>query len=148
MAKNDPLVAPVSWNEQLYSNTKKLRIGYIVDDPFFPASEANKRAILESVEILKKNGHELIPLKFPNLEKASFNFVALISSAGDFKPYTNLIGCEPLIQEYKTIKMSALVPGFLRSTIAWILSMIGEKRMGSLVLSTGNTKLVISETYI
>ena len=138
MWKNDPLVAPVSWNEELYADKQKLRIGYIVDDPFFPVSEANKRAILESVELLKKNGHELIPLKFPNLEKASFNFVGLITSAGDFKPYQDLIGCEPLIQEYKTIKMSAMVPGFLRRTIAFILSVLGEKRMASLVLSTGN----------
>lgn len=137
MWKKDPFVAPVGWNEDLYSSKQQLRIGYIVDDPFFPASEANKRAILESVEILKKRGHELIPLKFPNMEKAAFNFVAMVTAAGEFKPYQDLIGCEPLINEYKTIKTSAMIPGFLRSTIAFILNLLGEKRMATLVFSTG-----------
>ena len=41
----------------MYKESRKLTIGYYVDDGFFAAVPAMQRAVLETVEKLHKKGH-------------------------------------------------------------------------------------------
>ena len=55
--EQDPYVPPVLWNEDLYKEGKKYRIGYYVDDGWFSPIPAIQRAVLEAkVDELLKGG--------------------------------------------------------------------------------------------
>lgn len=47
---------------------KKLKFGYYTSDGFIKASPACKRAVLETVEALRKQGHECIEFEVPSRE--------------------------------------------------------------------------------
>lgn len=44
---------------------RKLKVGYYVDDGFVPASPACARAVMETVEALRKDGHTVVEFKPP-----------------------------------------------------------------------------------
>jgi Asp-tRNA(Asn)/Glu-tRNA(Gln) amidotransferase A subunit family amidase len=56
-----------------------LKFGYYFDDGVTVASPPVKRAILETIEALKSQGHEVILVTPPNILEAVRIFVALTS---------------------------------------------------------------------
>jgi len=59
-----------------------MKFGYYIDDGVSIASPPVKRAILETVEALQKQGHEVIQVTPPNVLQAVRIFLALTSAEG------------------------------------------------------------------
>jgi len=59
----DPFVPPLPFNREQYTpkTAKPLRVGYLLDDGWFTPSAACSRAVQETVDALKANGHTVIP---------------------------------------------------------------------------------------
>ncbi|XP_043556023.1 fatty-acid amide hydrolase 1-like [Chiloscyllium plagiosum] len=66
----DPSVPPIPFNEQMYTNTKRLRIGYFENDEYWIPTPSMKRAVLETKELLEKAGHTLVSFTPPNVYNA------------------------------------------------------------------------------
>ena len=47
MFEKDFLVPQLPFDEKAYKSKRKLKIGYILNDAYFPVSEANQRAVKE-----------------------------------------------------------------------------------------------------
>ncbi|KAG6894190.1 hypothetical protein C0992_007163 [Termitomyces sp. T32_za158] len=63
---NEQSIAPIPYRQiQL---PPKLRFGYYTSDNFVKASPACQRAVLETVEALRKKGHECIEFNVPGGE--------------------------------------------------------------------------------
>ncbi|KAH0618656.1 hypothetical protein JD844_018053 [Phrynosoma platyrhinos] len=73
MFRLDPTVPPLPFNEQVYSSSQHLRIGYYVTDSFIMPSPSMKRAVLETKELLEKAGHVLVPFKPFRIEYFVYN---------------------------------------------------------------------------
>ncbi|XP_054837291.1 vitamin D3 hydroxylase-associated protein-like [Eublepharis macularius] len=66
----DPSVPPIPFNEEMYNNSKPLRIGYYEDDGYFQPSPSMRRAVRETKHLLQAAGHTLIPFVLPQHDYA------------------------------------------------------------------------------
>ncbi|KHJ83663.1 Amidase, partial [Oesophagostomum dentatum] len=65
ITEHDPYVPPVLWNEDMYREGRKYRVGYYLDDEWFTPAPAIQRAVLEAKAHLEAAGHTLVPFKPP-----------------------------------------------------------------------------------
>ena len=56
----DPSIAPLKWQNELFEPGRKLTIGYYDSDGSFEPHPGCKRVVQEAVAILEKQGHTLI----------------------------------------------------------------------------------------
>ncbi|XP_072853691.2 vitamin D3 hydroxylase-associated protein [Pogona vitticeps] len=64
----DPAVPPLPFNDEIYSSSKPLRIGYYDDDGYFEPSPSMRRAVQETRKLLQEAGHTLIPFTPPRID--------------------------------------------------------------------------------
>ncbi|XP_019356912.1 PREDICTED: vitamin D3 hydroxylase-associated protein-like [Gavialis gangeticus] len=64
----DPTVPPIPFNEEVYSSSKPLRIGFYDGDGYFQPSPSMKRAVQETKRLLQGAGHTLIPFSPPRID--------------------------------------------------------------------------------
>ena len=136
MWKSDPEVVPMQWNDEEYKSTRKMRIGYVEDDKFYAVSPGNKRAVMKAVKALELKGHEMIKLEFPNFEQATIEYFAIMSSAGRFRPYREMMGDESPVPEYNQMLRIMKIPKFLRGIISSILKLKNENRAAKVLPRT------------
>ncbi|GAA6062135.1 hypothetical protein JCM10212_003170 [Sporobolomyces blumeae] len=120
----------------------KLKFGYYLTDGFVHASPACCRAILETAEVLRKAGHEVVEVPPPNAIEAMEIFVALTSANG-YKPLLSGLSGDPQESSLFLVTLGPSLPSFIRSTIAWILgSWIGDEKLAR-VFRVARAKTVI-----
>uniref|UniRef100_A0A8C8RD60 Fatty-acid amide hydrolase 1 n=1 Tax=Pelusios castaneus TaxID=367368 RepID=A0A8C8RD60_9SAUR len=64
----DPTIPPVPFNEEVYSSSNPLRIGYYDADGYFQPSPSMRRAVQETKKLLQEAGHMLIPFTPPRID--------------------------------------------------------------------------------
>ncbi|XP_069498367.1 vitamin D3 hydroxylase-associated protein-like [Ambystoma mexicanum] len=67
----DPTVPPIPFNEEVYTSSKALRIGFYDTDEFTMPPPCMRRAVRETKRLLEKAGHTLIPFTPPRMEYVS-----------------------------------------------------------------------------
>uniref|UniRef100_A0A8C3I1U1 Fatty-acid amide hydrolase 1 n=1 Tax=Chrysemys picta bellii TaxID=8478 RepID=A0A8C3I1U1_CHRPI len=68
MFRLDPTVPPLPFNEEVYSSSAPLRIGYYDGDGYFQPSPSMRRAVQETKKLLQEAGHTLIPFTPPRID--------------------------------------------------------------------------------
>ncbi|KAL8178745.1 UNVERIFIED_CONTAM: hypothetical protein K2H54_056045 [Gekko kuhli] len=63
----DPAVPPLPFNDEIYSSSRPLRIGYYDGDGYFQPSPSMRRAVQETRKLLQEAGHTLIPFTPPRI---------------------------------------------------------------------------------
>ncbi|XP_048458085.1 fatty-acid amide hydrolase 1 [Rhincodon typus] len=63
MFQLDPSVPPIPFNDEVFSSSKPLRIGYYESDDFWIPNASMKRAVMETKQLLENAGHTLVPFK-------------------------------------------------------------------------------------
>ncbi|KFQ03568.1 Fatty-acid amide hydrolase 1, partial [Leptosomus discolor] len=63
----DPTVPPIPFNEEVYSSSAPLRVGYYDTDGYFPLPPCMRRAVWETRGALQAAGHELVPFSPPRI---------------------------------------------------------------------------------
>ncbi|KAI0629270.1 amidase signature enzyme [Trametes polyzona] len=96
----------------------KLRFGFYVSDNFIKPSPASQRAVRETVEALRKAGHECIEFELPQARKAMEIFIGL-TAADKYKTLSADLGDDPLESGVAPLIVSSRMPGWLRNTVAW-----------------------------
>ncbi|XP_015725964.1 fatty-acid amide hydrolase 1-like isoform X1 [Coturnix japonica] len=69
----DSTVPPLPFNEEVYSSTQPLRIGYYETDFFTMPSPAMRRAVRETKQLLEEAGHTLVPFELTNVDYSVYN---------------------------------------------------------------------------
>ncbi|VDL75786.1 unnamed protein product [Nippostrongylus brasiliensis] len=82
IAKEDPYVPPVAWNEENYKKDKTYRIGYYVDDGWFTPIPAIQRAVLDAKEHLEAAGHTLVLFHPPSIPRVMRLFLSAVCVDG------------------------------------------------------------------
>ena len=76
---------PSLWNEskfEQYSTKKTLKFGYYFDDGVTIASPPVKRAVLETVQALQSQGHQVVLVSPPDMREAIRIFLGITSGEG------------------------------------------------------------------
>ncbi|NWW66184.1 FAAH1 hydrolase, partial [Ifrita kowaldi] len=67
MFQLDPSVPPIPFNEEVYSSSSPLRVGYYDTDGYFPLPPCMRRAVKETRRALQAAGHQLVPFSPPRI---------------------------------------------------------------------------------
>ncbi|NWS80700.1 FAAH1 hydrolase, partial [Toxostoma redivivum] len=67
MFQLDPTVPPIPFNEQVYSSSTPLRVGYYDTDGYFPLPPCMRRAVKETRCALQAAGHQLVLFSPPRI---------------------------------------------------------------------------------
>uniref|UniRef100_A0A8C8B109 Fatty-acid amide hydrolase 1 n=1 Tax=Otus sunia TaxID=257818 RepID=A0A8C8B109_9STRI len=68
MFRLDPTVPPLPFDEEIYTSSEPLRIGYYEGDGYFQPSPSMKRAIQQTRKLLQDAGHTLVPFAPPKID--------------------------------------------------------------------------------
>ncbi|KAJ3572368.1 hypothetical protein NP233_g3128 [Leucocoprinus birnbaumii] len=112
-------VAPIPFRDTSLPSKPKF-------DGFVKASPACKRAVLETVEALRKEGHECVEIELPSAVEAFSIFVG-ISSGDGYKTMLRQIGPDPREPAIRLVSITPNLPGFIRGFLAWIIeNVVGD----------------------
>ncbi|KAG6821457.1 hypothetical protein H0H93_010181 [Arthromyces matolae] len=118
-------IAPIPYREVQLSS--KLRFGYYTSDNLAKASPACQRAVLETVEALRRKGHECIEFELPGAVEALNIFVGLTSADG-YKTMLSHLGPDPKDSSLFLVAIGPKLPSFFRSLAAWAIeATLGDK---------------------
>ncbi|KAM9620155.1 vitamin D3 hydroxylase-associated protein-like [Morphnus guianensis] len=67
MFQLDPTVPPIPFDEEVYSSSARLRVGYYDTDGYFPLPPCMRRVVRETREALQAAGHQLVPFSPPRI---------------------------------------------------------------------------------
>uniref|UniRef100_A0A803XQV0 Fatty-acid amide hydrolase 1 n=1 Tax=Meleagris gallopavo TaxID=9103 RepID=A0A803XQV0_MELGA len=68
MFRLDPTVPPIPFDEEVYTSSKPLRIGYYEEDGYFQPSPSMKRAVQQTRKLLQEAGHTIVPFAPPKID--------------------------------------------------------------------------------
>ncbi|XP_070601915.1 vitamin D3 hydroxylase-associated protein-like [Erythrolamprus reginae] len=68
MFQLDPIVPPMPFNEEIYSSSTPLRIGYYDSDGYFLLPPCMRRAVDKTRKLLEEAGHTLVPFNPPSVD--------------------------------------------------------------------------------
>ncbi|KAH9888812.1 amidase signature enzyme [Cubamyces lactineus] len=110
--------APLPYREP--EMPKKLRFGFYLSDNFVKPSPACQRAVLETVEALRKAGHECVEFELPQAKRAMEIFIG-ITAADKYKTLSADLGNDPLEPGVTPLVVGPRLPGWFRNSLAWLL---------------------------
>ncbi|KXN86624.1 Fatty acid amide hydrolase 1 [Leucoagaricus sp. SymC.cos] len=117
-------IVPIPFRETVLGS--KLKFGYYISDGFVKASPACKRAVLETVEALNKQGHECLEIEIPSAAQA-FGIFAGLSSSDGYRTMLSHIGPDPKEPAIRLVTIIPSLPRFVRSFLAWIVeNVVGD----------------------
>ncbi|KLO17969.1 amidase signature enzyme [Schizopora paradoxa] len=106
---------------------EKLKFGYYTSDLMVKASPACKRAVIETVEALKRQGHECVEFESPIMFEAMCLFTGLTSADG-YKTLSSHLGPDPREDSLFLVTLGPSVPSFIRGLGCWVASnILGDK---------------------
>jgi fatty acid amide hydrolase len=113
-----------------------LRVGFYVDDGYFPASAAIRRAVQEAARALEAKGCHVEEFEPPEVPAAMHFFYGLFAEDGGdhFKALMKGNTYDPRIKDLMTLSS---LPNWLRPPVASLYRMRGQRRVAQLVDWTG-----------
>lgn len=143
--EQDPYVPPVTWNEDMYREGQKYRVGYYVDDGWFTPAPAIQRAVLEAKAHLEAAGHVVVPFHPPRVPEMMCHYVrALCVDGGRFifnKLYNDIL--DPSLYGQMAIM---IVPVWMQRLLAYPADYFFPRLANMMRAMTNSTK-EIRETY-
>ncbi|KAH9057421.1 amidase [Lactarius vividus] len=111
-SRNVYLPAPVPYRD--VTLPEKLRFGYYLNDGVVKGSPACHRAVLETVEALRKAGHECVEINPPNVSRALQLFTG-ITSADGYEKLTSHLGPDKQESALFLVTLGPRLPGEVRA---------------------------------
>ncbi|KAJ6625774.1 amidase [Mycena sp. CBHHK59/15] len=116
---------------------KKLRFGYYTSDGVIKASPACIRAVQETIDALKRAGHECVEFD-QNLTPEILKVYLCLTTADGYKTLLAPQGSDPLDDSLSVLTFGPKVPQLLRRIVAWFIEKFaGDDLMGDMVRLSG-----------
>lgn len=137
----DAAVIPLPWREAMFNVGKKIKFGYYITNDCIHTSPACQRAVLETVDALKKSGVEVVEFKTPPMSEVAKLFVAL-SSADGYKQRMNFLGSDPMEKNVRNTFKNAKLPYFVRYIVAFLIKWLKKDSLYASIVRVIGAKTV------
>ncbi|KAH9851937.1 amidase signature enzyme [Lenzites betulinus] len=117
----------------------KLRFGFYISDNFIKASPACQRAVRETVNALRKAGHECVEFELPHAARAMEIFIGL-TAADKYRTLTADLGDDALEPGAAPLVQGSRLPGWLRNLAAWGVGKVYKDDVLPLVIRASSGK--------
>ncbi|OCH93682.1 amidase signature enzyme [Obba rivulosa] len=131
--------APIPFRE--VKLPQKLRFGYYLSDGLIKPSPACQRAVRETIEALRREGHECVEIKVPDPAKGMELFAALTSADG-YKTLTEPIGADPTEAGLYFILLGPKLFDWMRAMLRRAAQIVYNDDMFGRVMSAARKKSV------
>ncbi|KAG9001537.1 hypothetical protein FRB94_004688 [Tulasnella sp. JGI-2019a] len=121
--KLDIWLPPLPYREVMIPN--KLKFGYYKSDALVRASPAVQRAVQETVDVLRKQGHECVEFVVPDMIEG-FGIMMGLVSADKFKMMFSHMDKDPRDPSLLMASVGPRLPSFLRHILVWSLRTLGK----------------------
>ncbi|KAJ4477352.1 amidase signature domain-containing protein [Lentinula aciculospora] len=112
---------------------KVLKFGYYTSDGFAKASPAAARAVMETVQALKRQGHECLEIELPDVSDCLEIYLALVSADG-YKRMISPLGPDPMEPSLILPVYGSRIPSLLRKFGAWFIgTILGDKSFAKFI---------------
>ncbi len=128
----DPQMAPVPLGDPADVDVAGLRIGFWVDDGFFPPAPAVARAVSAAAEALRARGAHVEPFEPPDVRRCVSLYFGLLSADGGADA-ARIIGSDACDWRIKQLLRLGRTPGWLRALLRAGLSAFGQQRTAELL---------------
>ncbi|KAJ7180615.1 amidase [Mycena filopes] len=140
-------LAPILYREPKLP--EKLRFGYYAGgsaDNYVKASPANKRAVMETVDALRIQGHECLEIEVPDPIEAFDVFIG-VTSADGYKTLLSGIPPDPLVRPLfpwlpALGGLTSLPPGWIQTIAAWFVTHVLKDVKFANSIRSGGSKSV------
>ncbi|CAM5162826.1 unnamed protein product [Natator depressus] len=132
MFQLDPTVPPLPFNEEVFSSSRPLRVGYYDTDSFTMPGPSMRRAVLETKQLLENAGHTLVPFKPCRVEHFMFDISVRGLFADGSSTFLDHFKGELEDPNVKQLLLLCKAPGWLRRLLSWILKPI-EPRLAKVL---------------
>lgn len=110
--------------QKVQSDIGKISFAYCESYPFIDVSPVCNRAVAETIERLKINGHKVVQYKFPkSFEKLTILFYQIMSADG-WKFYFEKLEGEKREENLKKLLYYASFPNWIKKTVSWLAGLI------------------------
>ncbi|KAM6455745.1 fatty-acid amide hydrolase 1-like [Liasis olivaceus] len=117
----DPTVPPLPFNEQVYTSSAPLRIGYYVNNSYSMLSPSMRRAVLETKELLEINGHVLVPFEPYHVNYFMNNLWAIGFFADGGATVLKSFEGEPEDPKLQPFLVVLKLPHWIQRVLSWII---------------------------
>lgn len=132
----DGVCSPKPFDEQMFqqvlTSKKPLRIGFYCDDGFIATSPPCRRAVLEAVERLRRQGHNVVPWSPPKVFETVSLFYRFLSADGGRSLRDTLGPDAPSGAVVPILRMSSL-PKLVRRLISWYVGLAFDAQFGRII---------------
>ncbi|KIK55153.1 hypothetical protein GYMLUDRAFT_48114 [Collybiopsis luxurians FD-317 M1] len=98
---------------------KRLKFGYYTADGFAKAAPACRRAVSETIEALRREGHECVEIEIPDTTEYLKTFLALVSADG-FERLIRPLGPDSMEPTLMLPVYGARIPYLIRKLAVWV----------------------------
>ncbi|XP_032074829.1 fatty-acid amide hydrolase 1-like isoform X2 [Thamnophis elegans] len=117
----DPTVPPLPFNEQVYTSSAPLRIGYHVTNSYSMSSPSMTRAVMETKELLEINGHVLVPFELRHMTHFMNYFIPATLFGDGGAALLQFFEGEPVDPKLRFTMMVLKLPYWMRRFLSWIM---------------------------
>jgi fatty acid amide hydrolase len=130
------LVPPVPWPDPTKVQVEKLRIGFYTDNGYFPASPALRRAVDESVEVLRELGASVEYFTPPDAAETIRIFLGSVSAGGG-GGYQRLLGKEKPLPQVAGLFQGLGTPPVILKGIARLMAARSQNHLAYVMQCMG-----------
>ncbi|XP_064632497.1 fatty-acid amide hydrolase 1-like [Lineus longissimus] len=117
----DCVVPPVSFRNELFHNSDKLRIGFYVSDGYLPATPACARAVLMTKDVLEANGHTIVPWTPPRVKFAMEYLYANAVMGDNGQSFLEEVSHDKIDESVASLYWLLQIPALIRKSLAAIV---------------------------
>lgn len=130
----DPLVPPVPRRDS--KPVRSLRVGFYTDDGLLSPSSAIVGAVERAADALRAAGVFVTRFTPPGLDELFYELVALLGADGGHE-LEEMLGDSPIAESLKPIRDLARMPRAMRTGLASVGKLTGDRALGRLIASVG-----------
>ncbi len=131
-------VPPVPWKDPSSVQVAGMRIGMYVDNGYFPASPAVRRAVEDAATALRSAGATVETIRPPDAREGARLFLRAVS-AGGATDYFELLGDEKPVPQVSGLLRGVKLPAPIRPVVAGLMTGRGQSYLADQVRNLQRT---------